>query len=159
MSRRRAPSAEAVAGWLTLIGAIGLLGSLFLTWSHQLRPGLISAAGNSPVLRGVPSDPTAWQVYSVADVLLVLLAAALLAAALSGARRARIGVLAAAGAGAVFTLHALSVPPSNGAIVLNPASGVAQYLPRAPSAGVGETIALIGLALAIAGLGLSLARE
>ena len=159
MSKPRAPSAEAVAGWLTLIGALALLGSLFLSWSHQLQPGLVSAAGGSPVLRGVPSDPTAWQVYSVADVLLALLAGALFAAAVSGARRVRIGMLAAVGVGVAFTVHALSVPPSNGAIVLNPASGVAQYLPRAPSAGAGETIALIGLALAIAGLGLSLARE
>jgi hypothetical protein len=36
---------------------------------------------------------------------------------------------------------------------------VPEYLPRAPSAGVGETVALTSLALATAGLGLGMIRD
>jgi len=96
-------------------------------------------------------------VYSVADVLLALLAGALLAVALAaGSSRVRAGILFAAGVALVFTLHALSVPPSNGAVFLNPIPGASGYVPRAPSAGLGETLALCSLAAAIGGLGLSL---
>jgi hypothetical protein len=143
-----------------LIGAVGLLGSLFLTWSHQLPRGVLAAAGSSPVLRGVPRDATGWQVYSVADVLLALVAASLLAVALAaGSGWVRAGVLVAVLLALAFTLHALSAPPSNGALVLNPVAGVPEYLPRAPLAGVGETVALASLAVAIGGLGLSLIRD
>ena len=159
MWRRGAPSLGALAGWLTLVGAVGLLGSLFLTWSHQLGRGVLSVAGGSTVLRGVPRDPTAWQVYSVADVLLALLALALIAVALSGGRRARIGMLVAAAVALAFTLHALSVPPSNGVVLINPVAGVPAYLPRAPSAGIGETVALVSLAIAGVGLGLSFLQD
>jgi hypothetical protein len=159
MWRRRAPSLGAVAGWLTLIGAVGLLGSLFLSWSHQLGRRVLAVAGGSPVLRGVPRDPTGWQVYSVADVLLALLALALIAVALSGARRARIGMLVVAAVALAFTLHALSAPPSNGVVLIGPAAGMAAYLPRTPSAGIGETVALVTLAIAALGLGLSLLRD
>ncbi len=50
---------------------MALFGSLFLTWSHQFSAGVPGAnGGHRPQLNGVPHDPTAWQVYSVADVLL-----------------------------------------------------------------------------------------
>jgi hypothetical protein len=137
-----------------LVSAVGLLGSLFLTWSHQLPRGLLAVAGNSPVLRGVPRDPSAWQVYSVTDVLLALVAASLLAVALAaGSGWVRGSVLVAVLLALAFTLHALSVPPSNGVLLINQAAP-GQYLLRAPSAGVGETVAIASLGLAIVGLGL-----
>jgi hypothetical protein len=157
-SPRGSPDAETVADWLTLAGAVGLFAALFLTWSHQLPRGLLAAAGGSPALRGVPRDPTAWQVYSIADVLLALLAAALVAAALVGRSwRIRAGLLVAAGLALAFTLHALSVPPTNGVLLINPAASPPAYLPSAATAGAGEPAAIVSLAVAGAGLGLSLA--
>lgn len=158
--RRRAPSAQALSGWLTLIGALGLFGSLFLTWSHQLPASLLAVAGSSPALRGVPRNPTAWQVYSVADVLLTLVAAGLVVAALlARSRRPRIWVLVAVALALAFAAHAVSVPPTNGVLVLNPVEVSPQYLPHVATAGVGEVVALVSLALAGAGLVLSLATD
>jgi hypothetical protein len=139
-------------------GAIGLFVSLFLTWSHQLPRPVLDAVGASPVLRGVPADPTAWQVYSAVDVLLALLAASLVAVAVLGAsRRVRVALLVAAGIGLAFAVHARSVPPTNGALIVNPAAAPA-YLHDPATPGTGETVAIIALGLAGAGLGLSLAR-
>jgi hypothetical protein len=126
---------EVVADWLMLLGAVVLLVALFLPWSHQ-QP-----------LPGFPSSQTAWQVYSVVDVLLAALAAALLAVALLGGRYARLVVLLAAGVAVAFAIHALSVPPSNGATAGSAASGT------------GEVVAIIALALGIAGLALSFTAE
>lgn len=108
-----------------------LLVALFLPWSHQRA---------SP---GFPHSPTAWQVYSIVDVLLAVLAGGLLAVALLGGRTARVVVLLGAALALAFTVHALGVPPSNGAIAGSPASGA------------GEPTAIVALAVAIAGLALS----
>jgi hypothetical protein len=150
---------ELLADWLIVIGALALFGSLFLTWSHQFSAAFLTRFGGSEVLRGVPRDPSAWEVYSTADVLLALLAAALLGIALAGWRQARIGALVAAAAGLVFALRALSEPPTNGANVFNPASSVPQLYPSGASAGPGETVAIVALAVAIAGLALSLRSD
>ncbi len=87
---------ELIADWLIILGAVGLFGSLFLTWSHQFSATFLAQWGSSDQLRGVPHDPTAWQVYSSADVLLALLSVALVGAALKGGRRVRAGASAAA---------------------------------------------------------------
>ena len=63
---------EVIADWLIVAGAVALFASLFLTWSHQFSPAFLAAWGTSDALRGVPHDPTAWQVYASADVLLTL---------------------------------------------------------------------------------------
>jgi hypothetical protein len=150
---------ELVSDWLIVAGAAALLGSLFLTWSHQFSPPVLAEFGSADVLRGVPHDPTAWQVYSAADVLLALLAAGLVAIALLGSRRARIGALLAAGGGVAFVLHALTKPPTSGANIFNSALSVPAYLPSSATAGVGETVAIAGLALAVAGLALSFTAD
>jgi hypothetical protein len=142
---------ELLADWLIVGAAVSLFGSLFLTWSHQFSSTFAARWGQSVVLRDAPHNPTAWQVYSIADVLLALLAGALLALALAGGRRARLGGLAAAAIALAFTAHALSVPPTNGALIA--ASG------NAPTAGVGETVAIAALCAAIAGLVLSFTAE
>ena len=130
---------EAVADWLMLVGAVVLVVSLFLAWSHQ-HPVAGAAAG-------IPRDPTGWQVYSAADVLLALLGAALVYVSFLGTRRARgIAVLPAA-IGLAFVIHALGVPPTNGA-----------GLQRAGS-GAGEVVALIGLGCATLGLALSFTAD
>ena len=113
-----------------MLGAALLFVSLFLTWSHQPSR-----------LQGVPADATAWQVYTYADVLLALLAAGLVVAALRMSPTARLGAAAVVAAALAFVAHAVAVPPSD--------VGVTDV--RA-AAGVGETIALIGLVLALAGL-------
>jgi hypothetical protein len=143
-----------------LIGAVCLFASLFLSWSHQLPRSLLAVAGGSPALRGVPRDPTGWQVYSDVDVLIAMLAAALVIVALAGRSRGpRVGVLLAIAVALAFTAHALSVPPTNGVLVLNPVAASPQYLPRAATAGVGETLALGSLVVAGAGLLVGLVTE
>ena len=76
-----------------LIGGPLLAVSEFMVWSHQFSAGFMVRYGTTPALAGIPRDPTAWQVYSVVDVLLAVLAAGLFAVALRGARPARIAVL------------------------------------------------------------------
>ena len=147
---------EAAAVWLIVVGAAALFASLFLTWSHQFSPYLLSVFGNSGVLNGVPRNPDAWQVYSAADVLLALVAAALVAAGVFGSRAARQCAAVAALIALVFTVHALIVPPTNGALIFNPAESVPNYIPNAAGAGVGETVAILGLVLAVGGLTASL---
>jgi hypothetical protein len=124
---------ERTGDLLILAGGAALFVSLFLTWSHQ------------PVLlAGAPRNPTGWQVYSAVDVIFALLATALVAVALVGGRRARLGVLAAVGIAVAFVLHALSVPPTDAAAVAG-----------AASSGAGELVAIAGLGAAVAGLILS----
>lgn len=148
---------EATGDWLIVAGAVGLFVSLFLTWSHQ---GAGPAGGTSFALPPeVPANPTAWQVYSVTDVLLALVAGVLLLTALIGGRRARIGCLVAAAVAAAFSLRALGVPPTANANVEGPVAGIARYLPSSATAGVGETVAIAALGVAIAGLALSLTAE
>jgi hypothetical protein len=140
---------EAIADWLMLAGAPVLLGSLFLTWSHQFSRGFLTQYGGSPALQGVPHDPNAWQLYSAADVLLALMAAGLLVVALRGTRHARQALVLALAVGAAFTVHALASPATNGADIFNAAVG--RYGADTPAAGPGETVALLGLGLGLAG--------
>jgi hypothetical protein len=148
-----------LADWLIVVGAVGLLVSLFLTWSHQFSARFLAQWGASAQLRGVPHDATAWQVYSVADVILALLAAGLLAVALAGGRAARLGAAVAAAIALGFTLHALSTPPTNGANIFDPSLSVPHYVSNSPSAGSGETIAIAALTIAIMGLILSFTAD
>jgi hypothetical protein len=151
---------EALSDWFVVAGALLLFGSLFLTWSHQLSPSFLALFGSYGPLNGVPRDPTAWQVYSAADVVLAVLAAWLFVVALIGSRATRPVALLASALGLAFVLHALSSPPTNGAAnIVNPADSVPSYLPLSPGAGFGETVALIALGLAIAGLALSLTAD
>jgi hypothetical protein len=145
---------ERLADWLIVAGAAALLISLFLSWSHQFSPAFAAQWSQSVVLRNVPHDPTAWQVYTVADVLLALLAIGLVVLALRGGRRARVGGLIAVAVALAFVVHALGVPPTNGADILT-ASGPL----NAPASGAGETVALVALAVAICGLALSFTAE
>jgi hypothetical protein len=148
---------EALADWLIVGGAVVLFASLFLTWSHQFSQPFLLQFGSSDLLRGVPRDPTAWQVYSAADVLLMLLALALVAVV--GTRPVRI---AAAVVGAValgFTLHALSSPPTNGADIFHAAYSVPQYSSSGATAGAGETVAILGLLVALGGLAFSFTAD
>jgi hypothetical protein len=153
---RRVLAGRFLADWLILIGGLGLFVALFLTWSHQLPPHVLALLGGSPVIRGVPAHPTAWQVYSVADVILGLLALSLVAVALRGRSRwSRVTALLAVGLGLAFTAHADSIAPTNGLLFINPENPPA-YLLHEATPGGGETVALIALSLAAAGLLLSL---
>ncbi len=153
---RRTIRGQYLADWLTLMGAVALFVSLFLTWSHQLPRPLAGALAGSPALRGVPPSPTGWQVYSGADVLLMLLAAALAATALRGRSGAVwVTTLAAVGAGLAFAVHADSVAPTNGLLIIDPNHPPA-YLPHVATPGAGEVVAIVALGLAAVGLMLSL---
>jgi hypothetical protein len=149
---RRLVRGQPLADWLLLIGAVGLFVSLFLTWSHQLPKSVLDTFAGGPAIQGIPRDPTAWQVYSVADVLLAVLVAGLVAVALRGRSRwARVTALVAVAIALAFTVHAESVAPTNGLLVLDP-SHPASYLAHTATPGIGETLALISLGLAAAGL-------
>jgi hypothetical protein len=151
---------EALADWMIVLGALMLVGSLFLTWSHQLSREFLVQFGVTEALRGVPHDPTAWQVYSAADVLLAALAAGLLGVALIGTRRARIGAVVAGVAGLAFVLRALSAPPTNhAASIFQSHASVPNYLPLSAGAGPGETLALVALLVVLAGLALSFTAD
>ncbi len=140
---------------LVLLGAALLLGSLFLTWSHQFSPAFLARWGSSDALRGVPRDPDAWQVYSVVDVLLALLAGALILVARQGTRRALGWSAAGAAVGLAFTFHALAVPPTDGANIFDSSLRVPAYAPNSPAAGPGETVAILGLLVAAVGLAMA----
>ena len=150
---------ELVADWLVIVGAIGLFISLFLPWSHQFSAAFLAEWGASDLLRGVPHDPTAWQVYASTDVLLALLAIALVVVALKGSRRVRAGAAAAAAVGLAFTLHALSTPPTNGANIFDPSLSVPNYFPNTATAGIGETLAVIAIVVSLIGLVLSFTAD
>jgi hypothetical protein len=148
---------ELPGDWLTVAGAAALFASLFLTWSHQFPASLPAQPGLSVALRGVPRNPDAWQVYSIADVLLAALAAALAGVSLRGARRARLALLAPVAVGLAFAGHAAGSAPTNGLDVVNPAVPGRGYVgSRYATSGGGETVAIAGLAVALAGLGLGL---
>ncbi len=142
-----------------MIGAGVLFGSLFLTWSHQFSPAFLAAWGASEQLRGVPHDPTAWQVYSTADVVLAALAVCLVVVALAGNRAARLVAIAGCGIAVAFILHALGQAPTNGANIFNPALNVPTYAPNSPTSGVGEIVALVGLGVGLCGLVVSFTAD
>lgn len=152
-------SREVVADWLIMIGAVVLFVSLFLPWSHQFSSAFLSQFGASALLQGVPHDPTAWQVYSVVDVLLALLAGGLVVVALLGGRSARLTVVVAVAVALAFTIHAVGHPPTNGANIFDPALSVPDYVSSSPTAGAGETVAIVALGIAIAGLALSFTAD
>ena len=143
---------ESISDWLIVLGALGLFGSLFMTWSHQFSAPFLAEFGSSALLSGVPRDPTAWQVYSIADVLLALLSLGLFLAALAGSRAARMLALAAAGLALAFTVHAAAAAPTNGANIFREALSPPRYASPGATAGPGETVATVALVLAIAGL-------
>jgi hypothetical protein len=92
----------------------------------------------------------------VADVLLAVLALALVALALRGRSLGwRLSAFTAVGLALAFAVHADSVAPTNGLLLIDP-NNPPSYLPHTASPGPGETVAIIGLGLAAAGLLLSL---
>lgn len=150
---------QPLSDWLVLVGAGGLFVSLFLTWSHQLPKSVLDTFAGGPAIQGVPANPTAWQVYSVADVLLAVLAGGLVALALRGRSRAlRVTALIAVAIALAFSVHAASWAPTNGLDVIE-ANNPSALLPHTATAGPGETVAIVSLALAAAGLLLSLGLD
>jgi hypothetical protein len=161
-ARRRGAARELrglAADWLILAGGVLVVGSLFLTWSHQISPSLLALYGSSSVLRGIPHNPTAWQLYSIADLLLAALGVSLAVVAAVGSRTARMTIAGAAAIAVGFVLHAISTPPTNGVSMANPATVPATYYPNHPTAGIGATVALIGLVVALVGLALSFTSD
>jgi len=146
---------ETISDWLMAISGPLLLGSLFLAWSHQISTGVRARYGGTAALAGIPADPTAWQVYSGADVLLALVAGGLFAVALWGGRGRRIALALALAVAFVFVLHAMSVPPTNGVTIFDPTLTPPGYSANPVSSGTGEVLALIALALGGIGVGLA----
>ncbi len=146
---------ETISDWLMAISGPLLLGSLFLTWSHQLSTGVRARYGATAALAGVPADPTAWQVYSGADVLLAAVAGGLMAVSLWGGRARRIALSLALAVAVVFVVHALSVPPTNGVQLFDPTLTPPGYSANPVGSGTGEVLALVALGLGSLGVGLA----
>jgi hypothetical protein len=144
---------ETVADWLMTVAAVILLLSLFLPWSHQFSAAFLAHHRGAAFLQGVPRDPDAWQVYSAADVLLALVAGGLMAVALWGGRAPRLALTIALVVALAFTIHAVGVPPTNGAVLFDPVAS--RYVATGATSGAGETVALLALLLGAAGVGLS----
>ncbi|HEX3689773.1 MAG TPA: hypothetical protein VHV28_08750 [Solirubrobacteraceae bacterium] len=150
---------ETISDWLMAISGPLLLGSLFLTWSHQLSAGIRTQYGATAALTGVPADPTAFQVYSGADVLLALVAGGLMVVALWGGRARRIALALALIVALALVIHAMSVPPTNGVLLYDPTLTPPGYSANAVSSGTGEVLALVALALGSVGVGLAFTVE
>ena len=148
---------ETISDWLMAIAGPLLLGSLFLTWSHQLSASLRARYGASAALAGVPADPTAWQVYSAADVFLALVAVGLFLVALLGGRTRRTVLALGLAVALAFVIHALSVPPANGATVFDPT--LPGYTANAVTSGAGEVLALVALGLGAVGVALGFTAD
>ena len=146
---------ETISDWLMAISGPLLLGSLFLVWSHQLSMGLRTRYGATSALAGVPTDPTAWQVYSGADVLLALVGLGLILVALWGGRARRIALALALAVALAFVVHAMAVPPTNGALLYDPTLTPPAYSANPVTSGTGEVLALVALALGGFGVGLA----
>jgi hypothetical protein len=144
---------------MMVAAAPALLASLFLTWSHQFSPSLLARYGGSSMLRGVPHDPNAWQVYSIVDGLLVALAAALVVFSRIGTRVARVVLAGFVLIALAFVVHAVKKPPTDGANIFEPNLSAPAYVPNTPRSGSGEVLALAALGIAIGGIALSLAVE
>jgi hypothetical protein len=80
---------------------------------------------------------------------------ALLGLALWGGRARRVVVALLLAVALAFTVHAASVPPTNGSVVFDSSSSPPGYVPTGATSGAGETLALIALALGAAGVALS----
>ncbi len=89
----------------------------------------------------------------------MFLAIALVAVAMLGTRPVRIAAAAAGAVALGFTLHALSSPPTNRANIFRVVFSVPQYSSSGATAGVGETVAILGLLLALGGLALSFTAD
>ena len=125
--------------------------SLFLTWSHQLnRVELARFRGSA--LYGVAAEPTAFQVYAIAGVLLALLAIGIAAAGLWGQRPVRVLALMVGALGLAFALRAGFSAPTNGVLLVGASGPAARYVTDPATAGAGETLAIAGLAVALVGL-------
>ncbi len=148
-----------VSDWLMALAGPILLGSLFLTWSHQFAAGFLARYGASAVVQGTPRDPNAWQVYSAADVLLALVAGGLLVVALWGGRRRRLAVALAVAVALAFTAHAIAVPPTNSVSVFDPSASPPRYAANYPAAGSGEIVALVALIMGAAGVAISFTAD
>jgi ABC-type sugar transport system permease subunit len=148
---------EAIADWMMLLSGPILFGSLFLTWSHQFSPSFLAQYGGTAALQSVPHNPTAWQLYSATDVMLGLLAAALVGAALRGTRNARLALVIPLAVALVFTIHALSAPPTTGADIFNVVLG--RYVADSPTSGAGEITALLALMIGSVGVLLSFTAD
>jgi hypothetical protein len=151
---------EALANWLIVVGGVALFGSLFMAWSHQFSAAFLQVFGRpGGTVHGVPLSPTAWQVYSAADVLLAVLAAGLVASAIAGSRVVRVGAAIAAAIGLAFAVRAIVDPPTTETAIFNPAFSVPQLASPGTTPAAGETVAVIALVLALGGLGLSFTAD
>jgi hypothetical protein len=150
---------EALSDWLMLLAAPILFVSLFMVWSHQFSRGFLTRYAHTGALTGVPRDPTAWQVYSIVDVLLAVLAAGLLAVALRGSRAGRVAVLLGLIVALAFVIHALGSPPTRGVSLFDPSLRPPGYTPDHPTSGTGEVVALLGLVMGAVGVAVSLTAD
>jgi hypothetical protein len=144
---------------MLIVAGVALAAALFLPWSHQFSATILTRYGHSQALAGVPRAPDAWQVYSIVDALLLVLALALALTPRIAGRRGRLVVAGFVVVALAFTVHALKRAPTNGALIVNTATSPATYLPNSPKPGTGEDLAAVALGLAILGIALSFTAD
>jgi hypothetical protein len=152
MNRRRIPSAAGAARVVTVAAGLGLLVSLFLTWSSvTLRQlALLAVAASGDLTHFAPSQ-NAWQASPGMAVALTVVALLVIATGVLNRRPLVLPAGVACLAALVYVIVRLGDPPSAvsgyaGATVSS--SGGAAH----SSAGAGQPVALV--ALVIAGLGM-----
>ncbi len=148
-------------------GGLGLLGSLFADWrTSPFRNFLFLFGALNRVGGLLQGDRSAWQLYSIADILLAALAVLLVVVAAIDRWQLRAVAVLPTIAGLVFAIRAVVDPPAfltvsevfgtNAAAASVPARVVRYF---APQSGPGETIAIVALAIALSGLALAIYRR
>ena len=88
-------------------------------------------------------------------MLLALVGVGLIGVALWGGRARRIALALALVVALAFVIHALAVPPTNGALLFDPTLVPPGYTANVVSSGAGEVLALVALGLGGVGVGLA----
>lgn len=141
-----------VAAALIAAGAAALFVSLFLTWSSTGLGNYLVVFGAVHRLAAALPHRDAWHTYSVADILLAALAAGLFVAAVFRHRVFRIVIAVFALAGLAFCIQSVADPPKVAGVGR---LGLGFMLAFVSSAGAGQTVAIVALAIALLGLALT----
>ncbi len=131
---------------LIAAGGVALFVSLFLTWSATGLNGHVLVAFGA--LDRLPKR-TGWETYSLADVLMAVLAAMLVLAAIVRNRAVRVVVAILALGGLAFAIHALVDPPTLARVNRVRPGFVLLF---GSAAGAGEIVAIAGIGVALTGL-------
>ena len=147
---------------MAAVGGVVLVVSLFLTWGSTAGDSFLTLSGATN-RRGAffaGMSKSAWEVYSVADIALVVLAVGVIVAVRLDRRRLLLVALLAAVAGLGFAIDQIGNPPLVASplpvgIPLRPTPANLPHLfgsSAGAGAGAGETVAVIAVVAMVIGL-------